>query len=114
MSVTNIKLKRQIMRRVYFISLLKRVLHPFVLKGAVLVVLIVIGSILVSVPNVIVNMIGAIKAGSFFSFIINTVLRTEVLVQVVSLSSVVLVAWLVVDAVRSFSSFGSGRRQIIS
>ena len=114
MSVSNIKLKRQIMRRVYVISFLKRVLHPFVLKGAVLVALLTVGSILVSVPNVIANMMSAIKAGSVFDFIINTILRTEVFVQVVFLSVIVLVAWFIVDAVRSFSLSESDKKQLVS
>ena len=115
MSVANIQLKKRIMRRVYVISFLKRVFHPFILKGAVLVVLIIVGSVLVSVPNVIANMVSAVKAGSFFSFAINTILQTEVLVQIVFLNSLVLVAWLIVDAVRSFSlSSVGGRRQTIS
>ena len=115
MSVANIQLKKRIMRRVYIISVMRRIFHPIVLKGIILAVFMVMGSILVSVPNVINNMnISSTNIGASFSFIVNALARTDILVQMVFLGSVFLVIWLIKDALRSFSLFNHHNRQLVS
>ena len=113
MSVANIQLKKRIMRRVYIISVIRRIFHPIVLKSIILAVFVVMGNILVSVPNVINNMPISTNISASFSFIMNALAHTDTLVQMIFLVSVILVVWLIKDALQSFSLF-SHNRQLMS
>ena len=104
MSVANIQLKKRIMRRVYIISVMRRVFHPVVLKGVILVIFVVVGNILVSVPNVINNML--LASDTKINFLLEAFSQTETLVQMISLGSIFLITWLIKDALQSFSFFG--------
>ena len=111
MSVANIQLKKRIMRRIYIISVMKRVFHPIVLKGIMLVLFMVTASFLVSVPNVINNMhISSTNIGASFNFIMNALARTDILVQIIFLGSAILTIWLIKDALQSFSLFNHNRQ----
>ncbi len=110
MSVANIQLKKRIMRRVYIISVMRRIFRPTVLKSVILVVFIAAGNVLVSVPNVINNMPISPNIGASFSFIMNALARTDILVQMIFLGSAILTVWLIKDALRSFSLFGNNRQ----
>ena len=114
MSVANTQLKKRIMRRVYIVSVIGRIFHPTVLKSVILAVFMVMGSILVSVPNVINNMPVSTDISASFSFIMNALVRTDVLVQIIFLGSAILTVWLIKDALRSFSLFNHHNRQLVS
>ena len=104
MSVVNTELKKRIMRRIYIISVMRQIFHPIVLKSIMLVVFVVVTSLLVSIPNVINNML--LASDTKISFILEAFLQTETLVQMVSLGSIFLITWLIKDALQSFSFFG--------
>ncbi len=115
MSVANIQLKKRIMRRVYIISVVKRVFRPVVLKSVILAVFIVAGNVLVSVPNVINNMhVSSTNIGASLSFIMNALTHTDILVQIIFLGSILLTSWLIKDVLRSFSFFNYHNKQFIS
>ncbi len=115
MSAVNTQLKKRIIRRVYIISVMRRVFHPTVLKSIILTVFMVMGSILVSVPNIISNMPLITDINASLSFVLRAFLHTETLVQMVSLGSTILAIWLIKDALRSFSSFGHhNNRQLVA
>ena len=114
MSVVNTQLKKRIVRRVYIISVMRRFFHPIVLKGMILIVFIVVGNVLVSVPNVINNMPISTNVGASFSFIMNALMRTDILVQIIFVGSVLLTMWLIKDAMRSFSFFNHHNKQFVS
>ena len=110
MDAINTQLKKRIMRRIYIISVIRRIFHPIVLKGMTLAVFIVLGNVLVSVPNVINNMPISTNVGVSFSFIMNALARTDTLVQMIFLGSVFLAVWLIKDALNSFSLFDHNKQ----
>ena len=105
MSVANTEFKKRVMRRIYIISVLRQVFHPVVLKSAMLAVFVLMTSVLVSVPNVIENMPTFTDLGASLRFILRAFVQTETLVQIFSLGSIFLIAWLIKDALKSFSFF---------
>ena len=114
MSTTDIQLKKRIMRRIYIVSVMRRIFHPTVLKSIILAVFVVMGSILVSVPNVINNMPLVTDINASLSFVLRAFLYTETLVQMVSLGSTILAIWLIKDALRSFSLLSHNNRQFVA
>jgi len=110
MSVANIQLKKRIMRRVYIISVMRQMFNPVVLKSIMLVVFVVVASLLVSIPNVINNML--LASDTKIDFILEAFIQTETLVQMVLLGSIFLITWLIKDALQSFSLFGHNRRLV--
>ena len=112
MSVTNTQLKKRIMRRVYIVSVMKRMFNPVALKSIMLVLFMITASFLVSIPNVINNML--LASDTKISFILEAFLQTETIVQMVSLGSIFLIIWLIKDALQSFSLFNHNNRPFVS
>ena len=112
MDAINTQLKKRIMRRIYIISFLKRIFDPIVLKSIILAIFVIIGNILVSVPNVVNNMPFITDIGALSDFIMNAFLHTETLVQIILLVSMILAAWLIRDMLRSFLFFDHNRQLV--
>jgi len=103
MSTENKQLKKIIMRRVYIVSFLRQFLCPFIFRGIVLFLFIVLGNVLVSVPNVINNISIFTDVKALLLFLLEAFLHTEFLVQMVLSISIILTVWLLKDFLRILS-----------
>lgn len=112
MRVANIELKKRIMRRIYIISVIRQVFHPVVFKSIILLGFLVVANLLVSIPSVINNML--VASDTKIDFILKAFLQTETLVQLVSLGSIFLIIWLIMDAVKGLSLFNHNNRPFVS
>jgi hypothetical protein len=103
MNVENQELKKTIMRRVYAVAFLKRTLfRPVFMKAGVLVILMVSTFFVVSVPNVINNiLVGKRFDEQVFSFM-QAFLGTEMVVKVIILLGFLVCFGLVSDIVKTF------------
>jgi hypothetical protein len=91
-------LKQRTMRSIYAIYVLKRALHPFVLKAATLFILLWSLGALVWVSRVFENLPTGLY--SMIQYITNAFLQTEVLVQFVSVGIVIVIVWMLHDIAR--------------
>lgn len=74
-------LKKNIMRRIYLIFALRLTLHPFTLHGFVIVTAFLYLSQLVSIPNVLMNML-EVKVGELINFWLQAILHTQIPAQI--------------------------------
>ncbi|HEY4475413.1 MAG TPA: hypothetical protein VJB92_01690 [Candidatus Paceibacterota bacterium] len=77
------KLKNNIMRRVYMIFVFRKITSPFSLKLFMLGALFIVGNLLVSVKDVLRNMPSWKQADGLYDFYVGAFLQTELAVQIV-------------------------------
>ncbi|OHA19357.1 MAG: hypothetical protein A3C08_01455 [Candidatus Taylorbacteria bacterium RIFCSPHIGHO2_02_FULL_47_18] len=92
--------RRDIMRRVYVVFFVRKVVKPFVIKMGSVAALAVAVAALVSVQNVLGNMPSPAEFVSFGKFIFSAFANTELSVQALSLAVAVLAAFAVRDLAR--------------
>lgn len=90
-------IQKRVMRRVYVIYLWRQIMRPRTAKAALLAAGIVAIASVVSLPNVIQNMPG--DPLHFLTFLAAAFLGTEVVVQVLSIATIGVAAWLMKDVV---------------
>ena len=92
--------RRDIMRRVYVVFFLRKVVKPFVIKMGSVAALGVAVAALVSVRNVLGNMPSPAEFVSFGKFIFSAFANTELSVQALSLAVALLAAFAIRDLAR--------------
>lgn len=97
--MNNATLKQEVMLRVKTIHTMRRIIHPFRLKIAVFLSGFALSNILVSVPNVLYNMISGLKPNQYFTYLFDALVHTEVVVQATVLLTIVVGLWMVKDVV---------------
>lgn len=95
--MTSSKLRKKIMRRVYALYVMRRLLSPLALKAYTLVLLFTGTAALVSVSNVFKNMPQLGDVGGILYFSLAAFLNTEVLVQMLVVGMVIFLAMLARD-----------------
>lgn len=76
MATTAERIRRQIMRRVYYAFLIRTVLHPAVVHGALVVASVLVLTYFVSFPNVIANLL-QVKVGEVHRYLLEALMYTE-------------------------------------
>ena len=95
------RLKNNIMRRVYAVFILRKITSPFSLKLFMLCALFIAGNLLVSVKDVLRNMPNWKQASGLYDFYSGALLQTEFIVQIVLFSIGVLLVLLLKDILTS-------------
>lgn len=99
---TNIRVRRNIMRRVFFWYTVRTVTSPLAKLGAFLAVSFVLGAA-VSVRDVLLNAWGALASPlQFGRFVVDAFITTEFMVQAVVVVGLVVVVALLVDIYRTY------------
>lgn len=93
-------LKKKIMRRVYTIYLLKKIINPFAFKVYALAISVTGVVSLVSVTDILAN-IPNLGSSSIFNFSYNAFVNTEITVQALVISLTMFMLWLIADGVRN-------------
>ena len=97
------RLKNNIMRRVYAVFILRKITSPFSLKLFMLSALLIASNFLVSVKNVLLNMPSWNRIGALYDFYVGAFLQTELTVQIVLFGTGVLFVLLLKDVLMSGS-----------
>ena len=106
MHTSNSQFKRQVMRRVYIVAFTRRFLRPFVVKSALLSVLILAGAVSVSITNVVKNALASSHGDVFnlATFMLRAFFHTELFVQIVLSGIALILVTLVMDTVRNLEN----------
>jgi len=91
--MTNVNLTKRIMRRVYFVYLLRQLFSPLLVKLYIILALLWQASRYVSWSNVFENMSGKLELSNLYTFTSSAFINTEATVQLTSTAVVVLIAW---------------------
>ena len=99
--------RREVMRRIYFIFFASTVMKPLAIKGAFAAVFAVGVAALVSVRNVYWNSPSPAELAAFAKFVLSAFAHTDFVVQALSLSLAILALWALRDFYRAihFLSF---------
>ena len=97
------RLKNNIMRRVYAVFILRKITSPFSLKLFMLSALLIASNFLVSVKNVLLNMPSWNRIDALYDFYAGAFLQTELAVQIVLFGTGVLFVLLLKDVLMSGS-----------
>lgn len=92
----NIKLKKQIMRRIYTVWVLRTLSQPALLKIYTLAVFILFSSRYVSIKDVSSNFLTVYKT-SFSSFMYSAFANTEIITLMLMIGMVFILSWLMKD-----------------
>lgn len=93
-------LSRAIMRRVYWVYLLKHIFSPFGIKVVTATALAGLGSVLVSMPAVIYNALAHRTPVEMFNFFFNALTGTTLVIKLITLALFVCAVLMVWDVVR--------------
>lgn len=109
---TNIRIRRNIMRRVFFWYTIRTVTSPLAKLGAFLGVSFILGAA-VSVRDVLLNAWGALASPlQFVRFIVDAFMTTEFVVQATVVVGLVIATALLVDIYRTYTAgFATGSTQ---
>ena len=99
--MTNNKLKKRIMRRVYFLFFARKAIGPTAVKLYTLMLSSVGIVSLVSVGNVVSNMPQS-NATEVFNFALYALTHTELIVQLFVFATLAATLWLTRDVIRGF------------
>lgn len=97
------ELQKRIMRRVRFVAFCKRLYRPAMIRVAMLVILLAIGSAYASVVHIVSNMSSIESISSFYSYIVNAFINTEVALQLSVVGILMIALWALVDSVKNLS-----------
>lgn len=87
MNGENSIIKRNVMRRVYFINTARKFTQPRVIKLGLLFLFVLLQSWFVSIPNVISNLSNPVRSlDTLYYFVVSAFMNTEVTVQALSLA----------------------------
>ena len=100
-------LHKRIMRRVYFISTLKRLFNPMLVKLYILAAIMWQGTQFVSVGHVLDN-IAEVSVGSLYQFSTYALTNTEFVVQILMILGSFLLLWALRDLVKRQSHISVG------
>ncbi|MDP3661428.1 MAG: hypothetical protein Q8R17_01055 [bacterium] len=92
--------RREVMRRVYVVFFLRKVVKPFLVKMGSVAALALVATAFVSVQNVLGNMPSPAEFAAFGKFVLSAFLNTELTVQALSLALAVLAVFAVRDLTR--------------
>lgn len=90
-------LKENVMKRVRFIYMAKRVATPLVAKFAVLTGLVSFASLFVSMPHVLQNMPSLFEVERVTRFFTAAFLNTKLAIQVIALGTIVVTCYMLRD-----------------
>jgi len=93
----NEQLKRRIMRRIYFMFVVRRALSPIALKLYASVSLLLFMVSQVSLWDIIANMPRVTNIGAFYSFYTSALVNTEFAVQAILIGIVFFIVWMILD-----------------
>ena len=94
-------IKKNVMRRVYFINTTRKFTEPRVIKLGLLFVFVAMQSLFVSIPHVISNLqTSAHSLSGAYGFMVAAFLNTQLAVQVISVAIALVAIWFVSDFVR--------------
>ncbi|MES2437232.1 MAG: hypothetical protein V4519_04460 [Patescibacteria group bacterium] len=93
-------IKKNIMRRVYMVYILKTVARPLIIELAIVSALIMSVAFFVSLQNVLQNALSVTNIVDFGKFIIGAFTHTQVIVQALSLLVLAGASAMVYDTVR--------------
>ncbi len=91
------------MRRVYTIYILKSVLRPLIIELAVVAAFIGVAALYVSLPNVVANALTLHGLKALSTFFIQAFIHTDIGIQALSLSILILIVFFVGDSLRRIS-----------
>lgn len=95
-------IKKNVMRRVYFINTARKFTEPRVIKLGLLFVFVATQSLFVSIPHVVSNLGNATHSlEGFFSFIMAAFLNTQLAVQIISVAIALVAIWFISDFIKS-------------
>lgn len=92
--------RREVMRRVYVVFFLRKVVKPFLVKMGSVAAIALVATAFVSVQNVLGNMPSPAQFVAFGKFILSAFLNTELAVQALSLALATLALFAVRDLAR--------------
>ncbi|MEK7589998.1 MAG: hypothetical protein AAB475_01970 [Patescibacteria group bacterium] len=110
--MNNLQLKKRIMRRVYTVYALHKIVSRAAFKVYLGVVLLFGIKILVHVEAVANNMPEVSDVAGLYNFIMYSVLNTEFSVQLIVFGVAGLVVWVMRDAIKNIFSRGIRQNQI--
>jgi len=102
--MNNQTLKNDVMFRVKTVHSMRKYIHPFRLKVFTLVVSVVAMAFLVSVPNVLQNMLSTVSLDKMVKYFFFAFFQTNLIIQLVTLASIFSALWIIKDAISSFRS----------
>lgn len=102
MNQLDLQLKNQVMRRVYFVYIVKKILRPLVAKSAAFAALAIVLMIYVSVRDVIINMPHAIDVLSVYKFLVAAFAHTTTSVQLVFIAMFSISLFIISDIAKNF------------
>jgi len=108
-----ISIKKNIMLRVRFIHLIKRVAQPLAVKTVLFAAALYFVGRLVFVAKVFENAPAALDLQAFTAFFARAFLNTEFMVQAMLLAAVVFAIWAIRDVAKTFAVFGGLRMKRI-
>lgn len=100
--MNNQTLKENVMLRVKTVHLVRKFIHPFRLKIFILVAGVIAIEFLVSVPNVLQNMLGTVSLQKMIGYFFFAFFHTHFIIQTVTLITILSALWLIKDAISSF------------
>lgn len=92
--------KREVMRRVYVVFFLRKVVKPFMVKMGSVAALVLAATAFVSVQNVLGNMPSPAEFAAFGKFMLSAFLNTQLIVQAITLALAVLAVFAIRDLTR--------------
>jgi hypothetical protein len=104
MGYINAKLKKKIMRRVYFIFFLRKISSSFSLKFYTLASFITFLILNVSLKNILRNMPNITDITALFNFSISAFTETEVIVQFFSIGVIIITTLLLKDISKIYNT----------
>jgi len=98
----DIKLKKKIMRRIYFMFFLQKVFNSFAVKVYALISFVGFMIVQVSLVNVIANMPNMANINALYRFFVSAFLNTEFIVQALTLGALTATLLLLKDIAKTY------------
>jgi uncharacterized protein involved in cysteine biosynthesis len=102
---TKSALETEVMNRVRSVYIMRNFVRPLLVKSVLLCGIIVAISFTVSIPDVIKNMSNLSEFAQYLSFISAAFIKTEFLVQIILLATIVLAFLFVKDVIKNTNYF---------
>ncbi len=93
-------LKKNIMRRVYMVYILRMVVKPLILEGILLVCLMGVATFFISLPHVITNLLALHGIQALGKFFVAAFMNTQSIVKAISISVVLVTIAFAYDFIR--------------
>ncbi len=96
------QLKKEVMQRVKAIHYMRTVVRPLLIEGLLFIAVLIAISSLVSIPNIIINISHSPKLSSYFTFLYEAFVHTQLIVQLMLVVAIALFALLAADIIKNF------------